>query len=711
MLECALMALENWLIVYTEHVDTIAVERIFDHILRNSNSVMPTAVLASVATGFPDKAGKEALPLLRIPELYSLDMRRTSRERGEREINWFSSGLEPLAEYYADERRTAALRSWRKEHLETLVIRLQFSSQWKEEAFAAVDTLRKTITDSVDLRFLLHRIDSRKWKAIPDIENNRTLFEPETLDPDLKELQERTQESMQVPYRFSTLFSWADKRFKHESPEHKFYQTWNQAFKESKKLHKIFKKEPAFFIHHGGVGPIVAAAVFIRDYLNELSKGNLSWCVNLISQTIKSNADTDNYRELTDFTYHDGSVAAANILPVLLDIPSENNHLKSKKLIVTALTHAEEKVRCMAANGIREHLWSRDPEFAKECIVGAIKYARFEKENELEARRIYAGANEGREQWQAKKDAFRDQFAQGYLGNELEQISFATHSSWCILSPCLMIPDGSRNPEHIELFSQMLRLFFAIERNREQNNTFQIHHGITSGFAQRFANYLFLLHSSDFQDYIELLKKGCEIAPAFTSSVLLHVAGVSEREGKNEIYWRLCEKLSETVQQISLKKADGNSRDRQQGESRKLIRGMLYADTPWHKCDPDYESQRIALGKELLLEFAENAGTNQDVFEALASLIYHFPKIFFEEGIHILARHQGEDKGNRLISPSNTTFYLENAIQRFLQVDHPGPLPRKMHDSCFILLDALVETASSRAYYLREHLIRSRRIL
>ena len=59
----------------------------------------------------------------------------------------------------------------------------------------------------------------------------------------------------------------------------------------------------------------------------------------------------------------------------------------------------------------------------------------------------------------------------------------------------------------------------------------------------------------------------------------------------------------------------------------------------------------------------------------------------------------------------NTAFYLEIAIQHFLQLDQTGSLPRAMHESCFVLLNAIVETASARAYYIREHLIRSRRIL
>jgi hypothetical protein len=716
LLGCALMALENWLILYTELVDTDAVEQMFHRILRNSNSVMPTAVLASVATGFPDKAGKAALPFLRVPELYSLDRGRLVNERGG--IPFLGFGVEPLADFYAEERRTAAGRPWRKEDLEILIVRLQLSSQWREDALAAVDTLMESVNDSDEMRFLLHRIDTRKLKAVPDEANNRIIFEPEELEADLQERQQRIQEDMEDINRFSALFLWATGIIEREPEKYRYYQSWRQALEESKALHKIIERDTL----HGGASIVKAAAVFIRDYCNQLNQEDMLWCAALISQAVRKDADEKYYSAASAYNDKDSAATAASVLPVLLDIAdNDEKRLDIKRLIAIALTHANEKVRLQAAHGIREHLWQRDPEFAKKCIAGTIRCARFEKEHEIETRLVSIryqhgsrwGINEDEEkanntQWQMQKDAFRDQFARGELGDELEQISFATHSSWCILPPCVMIPNGSRELKHVELFSQMLKLFFRIEQDREQENRLQINPDITSGLIQRFANYLFPLHSSDFQDYIDLLKSGCEIAPYFTYSVL-HVAGVSERQERNEIYWQLWGQLSETVQQIALKESVEDSRDRKQGESKKIIRGMLHADTPWKKFNHDHESQRIALGKELLLEFAENAGTNQDVFEALAALIYHFPKIFFEKGIHILARHQDEAKGNHLISNSNTAFYLENAIQRFLQIDHPGPLPRKMHDSCFTLLNALVETASSRAYYLREHLIRSRK--
>jgi len=167
--------------------------------------------------------------------------------------------------------------------------------------------------------------------------------------------------------------------------------------------------------------------------------------------------------------------------------------------------------------------------------------------------------------------------------------------------------------------------------------------------------------------------------------------------------------LSQTVQKIAIEIGQCGSDYKRRDDRRQLIRDMLKADSNWQKID--FENQDVKYGKELILEFVTNAGKNPDVFEALAKLMYYFPSIFFESGIRILSKHQREECGIRLFSGVNTSFYLERSIQRFLQLDQTGSLPKNMHDSCFTLLDSIVETGSSIAYYLREHLIRSRKIL
>jgi hypothetical protein len=722
LLQSALMALENWLIAYTEYSESEQLEGLFDYILRHSNSVMPTAVLASVATGFPEKVGKFALPLLRIPELYDMDLRRFINEQGGNEIVWhLGFQIDALSKRYSEERRTAALRPWRKEHLESLIIRLQLLES-RDEAFAAIDLLRAFEPQDEKMRLRLHRIDSRGWRIVEDKENNRIMFEPEGLEPDLMDIQQQAQERMQVQSRFSSLHVWVRKAFEHQPLGNEYCATWHEALAEAKELFAELKAGVVSELAEMYFGAIVtAAAIFVRDHSSELSEEDTLWCAELISQTVMANADTDNSIAIADATDFDGAAAAASVLPILLDFASEGNEkLFVKSLIATALTHANENVRCRTADGIRKYLWQRDAEFAQKCIIGALEYARFELEqnNLFVKRRIYSLEGDAKKvevaNLQAKKDDFRDRFVRGELSMDFEEITLQSHSSWHVLSPCLMIPDGSRETSHIKLFSKMLTLFFESEQqeNRhrsEREKNLEINYKIRLSFTERFAKYLFYLHDSSFQPYIYQLQMGCDIAPNFMNFLILQVALVSERENKKEIYWQLWRDLSQKVQKIAIEVADNDSDYRWRDDRRKLIRKMLYADTPWQKVD--YENQDVALGKGLLLEFVTNAGKNPDVFEALASLMYHFPSIFFESGIHILSKHQKEEGGTRLLSGVNTAFYLERAIQRFLQLDQTGPLPRCMHESCFLLLNAIVETASSRAYYLREHLIRSRKIL
>jgi hypothetical protein len=757
LLQSALMALENWLIAYTEYSESEQLEVLFDYILRHSNSVMPTAVLASVATGFPEKVGKFALPLLRIPELYDMDLRRFINEQGGNEMVWhLGFQRDALSKRYSEERRTAALRPWRKEHLESLIVRLQFL-KWKDEALAALDLLRMSEPQDETMRFRLHRIDSRGWRTVEDKENNRIMFEPEGLESDLKDIQQQAQESMQEQNRFSMLSLWARRTFKREPLESDYYATWHEALAEAKELFEELNSGAVSVLKSMYFCAIVTtAAISVRDHLlGELNEEDTLWCIELISQAVTANADTEDSFAITDVTDNDGAAAGASVLPILLDFTNKENEepiADVNSLIATALMHPNQNVRHSAADGIRKYLWQRDAEFAQKCIIGSLEYARFELDRntrsskrrryspedvakKVEVANLQARKDEFRARFargalstdleyevakkvkvaklKAKKDDFRDRFVRGELSTDFEEITLQSHSSWHVLSFCLMIPDGSRDPSHIKLLSKMLALFFKNEREDSNDKSardarLNINYEIRSSFTERFATYLFYLYDSNFQPYLELLQMGCEIAPNFMNSLILQMAVVAERADKSEIYWRLWKELSPKLQEIAIEAAGNNSDYGWQGKRRKLVRGILQADITWQKFD--YENQNIAIGKDLLLEFVTNAGKNPDVFEALASLMYHFPSIFFESGIHILSKHQRDEGGIRLLS-RNTAFYLERAIQRFLQLDQTGPLSRTMHQSCFVLLNAIVETASSRAYYLREHLIRSRKIV
>ncbi|MDQ1353719.1 MAG: hypothetical protein QG657_4026, partial [Acidobacteriota bacterium] len=284
-----------------------------------------------------------------------------------------------------------------------------------------------------------------------------------------------------------------------------------------------------------------------------------------------------------------------------------------------------------------------------------------------------------------------------------------------ILCSCLMIPDGSTEPGHMSLWSKILSLFIETEKIENKHSLrdrekIQIDHELPVDFAKRFADYLLSLPESDWTKFIEPLRDACDSSPDFVKWIFLYTSLSAQNMRQEKLFWRFWSHLSETIQKIAVSLAKMQSEDRRRDERTQLIRSVLYADTPWQKVDK--ENQNVIFrnyGKDLLLQFAENAGANPDVFEALSSLMYHFPDIFLNQGLKILASHQEKVGGTHLLD-RDTPFYLENCIRKYLFQDNTGLIPKEMHKACKILLDAIVESASSAAYYLREHLIRSRKI-
>lgn len=720
LLQSALMALENWLISYAEYSKSseTTLEWIFNYILKNSNSVAPTAILVSLAVGYPEKFGKFATPLMKVPEFYDLEIERKVKERGGNEIDWHNTLLnrDPFAKMYSQERRTSTLRKWRKEDLESLVVRLQFTNL-REEILAIIDDLKEKMLDKGSWGFRFHRIDSRGWEPELDKENNRIIFNSGKLEPELEEVQQKSQQEQELINRFFSIALWSEKKLKKETLEQDYYSNWKDALIEAKDLYdRLINGKANNLTSFQYEGIVKACVLFIRDHASEMNEDDIVWCSEIIIPLILENNDVENIVEdKADIT---GVGVAASIIPIFFDFAEEEEEKQFvKKLIAIAITHSNKTIRIGIANGIRELLWDRDTDFAQKCFLGSIEYARLllKDFNERKDNRLFHGAyNEENHESDSRKDwveNLREQICFQEFNFDMDSITFSTHSSWDILNPCLMIPDGSSDTSHFSFLIQMLTLLCEaeeLERKYRYEREEKIDYELSFNFAKRFADFLLSLSDAAVEPYIQKLLNGCEKAPELIYNILLCIEYCAERMDRKNLYWNIWGKLSKKVQSIAISMSNQHSRYLEQDKQIKLIRGMMHADTPWQKMD--YENQDIVLGKELIIEFVGNAGINPDVFEAMASLMYHFPDVFLDTGLYILSKHQKEINGIQLFSNVNTPFYLENCIQKFLLENNTGPLSKKMHQSCLVLLDAIVETASSKAYYLREYLIRSRRI-
>ncbi|MFA5687814.1 MAG: ATP-binding protein [Kiritimatiellales bacterium] len=711
LLQTALMALENWLIETVDRSeDKLYLEALFLIILSESNSVLTTAVLASVATGFPDKLGRASLPLLSVPKFYEKDLIRAAiQESRERGINLFG-GLfnpDPYADFYAEERKTAAARTWRNESLETLVFKLQFGDI-RDEVFNILDQLKDVVGDNERWKFRFHRIDSRCMNPVADKEKKQIFFVPKNMDSDLKEKQSKTFANMAQLNRFVALTLWADAAFKNEVYENSSYGDWTEALSEAKELWNLIADGKVREVELMQAGSICRAAViFLRDHGSKLKEDDVEWAIERVCTAIlPETRDNDYSIDAMDVTDHSGAAAVASILPILFDFfETEDDRNSLKMLIVTALTHVNKNVRESAAKGIREYLWSRDSEFAKICFYGTIAYAKAM----IDARENKRKSSEGDRIFEENDPDWIVTFCEKMISGNVDvpelSFTFNTHCGWNMLVPCLIVPNGTTDHVQINFLSRMLELCAEIEAKEMQYSGNKIDEKIFMKLPRHLAEIVFFSPDEEKKTFLNQLNDICQKAPNIVHSFLINYLCIADLHNQVDSYWDIWRTFSSELGKICIGHKPAKFLPYREQDVNTLISGYLFYDFGWSRVRPD--DHVINLGKDDISSFCAEHGANPLVFEAYCRFLYDFPDLFVPNGLLTLSMLQLKVGGSKLMSGTNTVFYLKVILQRYLLETGEASIPEKLHSACKVLLDALVEQASSNAYFLRERLIRS----
>lgn len=713
VVKCALIALENQLIEFSEQARGTEVREqlrhVFDHILRHSDSVAPFAVLGSLATGFPGLYGEVALPILSVLEFYQFDLsRRTQDSSNTSRLSGTAFPGDELSFLLADERNRSNARPWRKEGLEDLIVRLQFS-ELQEQAFAAVDAVKRASRGTVRERFLLHRIDVRECKFEAGPEPGTVLVRGGPLPEDLKRLQ---QENGETNRRFGELWAAGEpgRAGKHgeategEASEHKAFERARAA------LESLSTPEEAF-MHRTHLLESIAS-LFQRRHL-ELSPDDLRWTQELFQQELSEVGDEDDIQG-DAHGYPEDRRLIAEVFPLFLRharTPEERSRVVAQ--LVSALTHPSGAVREGAANGIRRYLWVDDPPLARQLMNGALEYAHFQQ-NSLERRwrlrqQELSVAERGGLAEQLRQDlaTFRRNFLAAPPPGDLDAVDFTTHSPWFMLPPCLMVPDRSVDPLHIGLYRRMLMLLGeddGLRRRHSEADQEKFPHEDRTKFEQRFAAFLATVPEGH-RVFGDTLRQVCLTSPHLLRWLLTWLFTASEKAGSMEEYWRIWEGLAPTVQRLA-REHDPESYGRRDQAVHELLREFMHAGTDWN-LNVARETRPLRSGKAAILRFVAETGGHPDVLEGLASLIYTFSEDFFLDGVQVLAPHvRQEDSHYRLTA--NATFYIETAVARYLG-EHSGRIPKAAYGACLALLTAAKRTGSARAFYLRERLLRHHR--
>lgn len=348
VLESMHAALEKYLLEIGKYADSTTLENILLYLITNSKSASISAVVTSVVLANPEKTFNVAKLLFKTKEFFIYDARRQVFDQSHKSSllrlrNSFGTNAEN--KIHEDERLGACDEKHRKWDLENLFIKYQFfrdEGASEEEAkkrkmilWQILDDYYKELPDESDeteldkdWKLFLARMDSRNMHPKVEAADDGVLinYNPE-IEPKLEEYREKSTEKISETIKYMPLKLWAKYKMESNSKYQQYHQYEDNpkiALKEVKEIILKLNSEEASFYHSFYSTPADVCSVLVRDYFEELSIDENTFCKDIILEVASLP-----FREDYVYQVSDGTQSAISVLPVLLDkFPEEKEDTK-----------------------------------------------------------------------------------------------------------------------------------------------------------------------------------------------------------------------------------------------------------------------------------------------------------------------------------------------------------------------------------------------
>jgi len=358
VIECALMALEKWLL---EDVAGRDVEHLQETLLRlvtRSNNVAITAVAAAVGGVHWSRCGKLAAALLESWAPLELDRHRWMNDRT---LSGWGGGWPEKHSLYVKERQESNALSHRQEQVENFILKAQLGPG-RSEVWPTLDMLKielsevppEQVTDGIQTaRLILHRIDSRNLRAKRrDDKPGEILLQSVPPPLDLQKHLDETGKELETNCLPMEMQMWASQILEPMGSSQPEPQRWREMLDKARAL-PTMKIEPNRMLVFGAA-PTMVAAICLRDFFVELGEEELAWCITHVTGTLNQQADLTQWQPGTFLSAWQGERAAARACGTLSATrPAKVGQMSViDEATAIALTHSEKEVRFAAADGM-----------------------------------------------------------------------------------------------------------------------------------------------------------------------------------------------------------------------------------------------------------------------------------------------------------------------------------------------------------------------
>ena len=718
VLETALMALEAWLLSICE-IPEVDVEAWLLKVLRESNNVAATAVVAGVCNAYPDKAGRAALAVLSSRELIGLDRARMARESPASAM----SGLLPsfgVGQFYESERKKSNALAHRGYDLEALAVRLQLGPE-REKVFEIIDSYRAALLPVEEQnnedrlwRLALHRMDVRGYRPVegpaePDRPEGsaeaktegRVYLGPGEIEADVQELIDRhAPVAAQQELDFS-LLNWGQAVWDCKETPRVDAANWREMLAKARDRDR--QEEPEDF---AGGGPGLIAAVCVRDHWDEMECDDRGWCVEKVLSELGRDCDSDDYSIRHARGLFQPDRPAAYLLPLMLQrAPSDEQRSRILDAIAKALTHASDEVKMYAAEGIGIHSAGEMRDFSHRCAAAIAKGARLMMELQAgEREKPWGEQLRGFELIDAVKPALRAAISAGDADVD-QELSFLDLSDWPGRVAARKIQQILRHQPDVNLaveFHRRLARFLVDEWEAERADGERRggrDHEFTHDCLTSLAAFVLTLDGGRALSVCEPLLEAVADHSRELVVFLQWLVLQEDQSARETSFWDVWQAFADRICEAPWI----SELDSEYGRGRELV-GAIFLGQDWK--DGVRHWRRLEGNAHRVDRLASNLAGSSRVLEAYTGFLHDvgescLPKAFITVADSLEAGNAAE-----MLASNNSVFYLEALMRRYV---YGEPLKLKqdpaVRRAVLSILDLLVEAGSSASYRMRDDFV------
>lgn len=723
VLESMHAALEKFLLEIGKYADSTTLENILLYLITNSKSASISAVVTSVVLANPEKTFNVAKLLFKTKEFFIYDAGRQVFDQSHKSSllmlkNSFGTNAEN--KIHEDERLGACDEKHRKWNLENLFIKYQFfrdEGTSEEEAkkrkmilWQVLDDYYKELPDESketesdkDWKLFLARMDSRNMHPTVEAADDGVLinFNPE-IEPKLEEYREKSTEKISETIKYIPLKLWAKYKMENNSEYQQYHQYEGNpkiALKEVKEIILKLNSEEASLYHFFYSTPADVCSVLVRDYFEELSIDEKTFCKDIILELASLP-----FREGYVYQVSDGTQSAISVLPVLLDkFPEEKEGTKVILLLNLfndySINMMGDSFNVFSIMAIQK-IWENNFDEAQSILFGyLILKPKYEAIKEKLLRENYKDLQRRHENVIIEKFLENETDLKRFVENQLffDDLKDIKQLDLFILNIAFqIIPLKTDNKEHKIIVGDIISAFTHKLISADRNN--KIDSYVRYAFIKKFAYFVLSSPKEEIKDYLKPFLDNFNYLETI-SDLLNEFIYAEDHLYTYENFWAIWDLFNPNVIELCT--------DREENRyTENIVKSYLFAQIYWKENTTEWRTLKSD-NKKFFKNISEKIGYYPQVLYAISKLLNDIGSPYLNDGVSWIS---GILQNNKSLSDvkleTNTIYYLENLGKKYIYENREKiRKTKKLKLEVLTILNFLINKGSVVGYMLREKIM------